>query len=60
LKEETVSFIERLRQARDKVLAQNADSWLVRLEGVRGKIGDDGVERIGTHELFDILVFHRA
>jgi hypothetical protein len=28
---------------------------LVRLEGVRGKIGDDGVERIGTRELSDIL-----
>jgi hypothetical protein len=35
--------------------ALKADSWLVQLEGVRGKVGDDGVERIATHELFDIL-----
>ena len=50
-----MSFIERLRQGRDKVLARNADTWLTRLEGVRGKIGDDGVERISTQTLFDIL-----
>jgi hypothetical protein len=50
-----MSFLEKLKQQCAQIQALNADTWLVRLEGVRGKIGDDGVERIGTQALFDIL-----
>ena len=50
-----MSFLEKLKQQRAQIQALNADSWLVRLEGVRGKIGDDGVEPVSTQELFDIL-----
>ena len=50
-----MSFTEKLKQTRDKVRAQRADPWHVRLEAARGKVGDDGVERISTHTLFDIL-----
>jgi hypothetical protein len=50
-----VSFLERLRQGREVVRARNADTWRVRLEGVRGKVGDDGIERVSTQTLFDIL-----
>jgi hypothetical protein len=50
-----VSFIERLRQVRSEVLARNADTWRIRLERVRGKIGDDGIERVSTQVLFDVL-----
>jgi len=32
-----------------------ADPWLVRLERVRGQVGDDGIERISTQTLFDHL-----
>ncbi len=50
-----MSFMEVLRKSRDQVRAQRADPWHIRLEGVHGKVGDDGVERIATHTLFDIL-----
>jgi hypothetical protein len=50
-----LSFMEKLRQTQAEVIAQNADPWRLPLERVRGKIGDDGIERITTQQLFDIL-----
>src|SRR6516162_8598709 len=50
-----MSFREQLRQGREAVRARNADPWRVRLEGVRGKVGDDGIERVSTQTLFDFL-----
>src|SRR5262249_24921911 len=50
-----MSFLDTLRRPRDEVRAKRADPWHLRLEGVRGKVGDDGVDRISTHTLFDIL-----
>jgi hypothetical protein len=44
------SFVERIRQA-----PQNGDPWRPPLERVRGKVGDDGIERITTQLLFDTL-----
>jgi len=44
-----------LKKSLDEVRAKRADPWHPRLEAVRGKVGDDGVERISTHTLFDIL-----
>jgi hypothetical protein len=32
-----------------------ADPWHLRLEGIRGKTWDDGIERISTQTVFDIL-----
>jgi hypothetical protein len=52
---ERMSFREKLRQGREAVRARNADPWRVRLEGVRGKVGDDGIERVSTQNLFDLL-----
>jgi hypothetical protein len=52
---ERMSFREQLRQGREAVRARNADPWRVRLEGVRGKVGDDGIERVSTQTLFDFL-----
>ena len=49
-------FMQRLREARAKLAAAECfDPWKLPLERVRGKIGDDGVERIATQLLFDIL-----
>jgi hypothetical protein len=31
------------------------DPWRIRLERARGRIGDDGVERVSTQSLFDLL-----
>jgi hypothetical protein len=50
-----MSFIGRLQQERDQIRAQRANPWHVRLEGARGKLGDDGVERISTQTLLDLL-----
>jgi len=42
-------------------LAAPVDPWALRLERVRGRVGDDGVERISTQTLFDHLeVLQRA
>ena len=49
-----MSLLERLR-AQAELAARDADPWLVRLERVRGKVGEDGIERISTQTLFDCL-----
>ncbi len=49
------SFWEELQEAKAKAQAENAEPWRVRLERVRGKVGDDGIERITTQAVFDIL-----
>jgi hypothetical protein len=50
-----VPFIEVLRKSKAEGLARSADPWRVRLEHVRGTLGDTGVERISTQALFDHL-----
>jgi len=52
---EVMSFIAMLREARAKAQAQAADAWRLPLKRVRGKVGDDGVERIATQTVFDML-----
>jgi hypothetical protein len=49
-----VSFIERLRAAQAEA-AQPIDPWRLRLERVRGTTGFDGLERISTQTLLDLL-----
>ncbi len=49
------SWLEKVREAQAQLAAQRADPWRLPLERVRGQIGDDGVERITTQLLFDIL-----
>jgi len=50
-----MSFLAKLHEAQARLAAQNADPWHVRLERVRGQVGDDGIERISTQTLFDHL-----
>jgi hypothetical protein len=57
------SFVERLQRAAEEVCKEPGDPWLPRLEKLKGRIGHDGVERISTHDIFDILevpMQHRA
>ena len=49
-----VSWLTRMREAAE-MPARNADPWRLRLERLRGKVGDDYVERIGTQAIFDVL-----
>ncbi len=50
-----VSWITRMREAQAEMAARNADPWRLRLERLRGKVGDDNVERISTQAIFDVL-----
>ena len=50
-----MSFLTKLHEAEAKLAAQGADPWSLRLERLRGQVGDDGIERISTQTLFDIL-----
>jgi hypothetical protein len=50
-----MSWVDQLKQARTEVLARNAEPWHLPLERLRGKVGDDGIERISTQTVFDIL-----
>jgi hypothetical protein len=49
-----MSWLSRMR-AHAEMAARNADPWRLRLERIRGKVGDDNVERIGTQAIFDVL-----
>ena len=56
-----MSFIATLKQTREQARKTAKDPWLLRLEGLRGKKWDDGIERISTQSVFDILeVPHRS
>jgi hypothetical protein len=54
-----MSFLQKLEQARISVVAQDADPWRLPLERLRGQVGDDGVERITTQRVMDILEVHQ-
>ena len=50
------SWLEKLREAQAELVARNAaDPWKLRLERMRGKIDYDGLERLTTQSLFDVL-----
>ena len=50
-----MSFLDKLEKAKAEIAAQNVDQWRLPLERVRGKVGDDGIERVTTQMLFDII-----
>jgi hypothetical protein len=50
-----MGFLDLLRQSRAQALAHPVDPWRLPLQRVRGKVGDDGIERVTTQILFDIL-----
>lgn len=50
-----ISFMEQIAQARAEMLARDADPWRLRLERLRGKTGDDGIERIASQAVLDFL-----
>jgi hypothetical protein len=56
-----MSWIGKLEKAKAEMISRNTDPWRLRLERARGRIGDDGIERISTQMLFDVLeVPHRS
>ena len=56
-----MAWITKLRNAEAQLAAPAVDPWHLRLERVRGQVGDDGIERISTQTLFDHLeVFQKS
>jgi hypothetical protein len=50
-----VSWVGRLEQAKAELTARDADPWRLPLERVRGKIDYDGLERVSSQTLLDML-----
>jgi hypothetical protein len=50
-----LSALGKLRKAEAELAARDADPWRLPLERLRGKVGDDGIERATTQTVFDIL-----
>ena len=50
-----MSFVQALRERRTKAALATQDAWLLPLGRVRGKISGDGIERVSTQALFDLL-----
>src|SRR5262245_34787856 len=56
-----MSWLSKLHEAQADLAARSGDPWRIRLERVRGQIGNDGIERVSTQTLFDLLdVFQRS
>jgi hypothetical protein len=50
-----MAFLDKLKSAAAEALARDADPWRPPLERLRGQIGDDGVERLTTQAVLDVL-----
>jgi hypothetical protein len=50
-----MSFLEKLERAKGEVIVRDADPWRAPLERLHGQIGDDGVERVTTQAVMDVL-----
>jgi hypothetical protein len=50
-----LSFLAKLRAAEAEAVQQDTDPWRLRLERVRGKLDFDGLERVSTQRLLDLL-----
>jgi hypothetical protein len=50
-----MSFLQKLEAASAGTVARDGDPWRLPLERLRGEVGDDGVERITTQRVLDIL-----
>jgi hypothetical protein len=50
-----MSWLEKLQAAKAAMAERNVDPWRLPLERVRGKIDFDGLERVSSQTLLDIL-----
>jgi len=50
-----MSWLGKLEKAKAEIAVQNVDPWQLPLERVRGKIDYDGIERVTTQMLLDVL-----
>jgi hypothetical protein len=50
-----MSFLSDLQEELAKPRRKPVDPWLAALKNVRGTVGEDGIERISTQRVFDVL-----
>jgi len=50
-----MSFLRKLEMAAVEAIARDADPWRLPLERVRGKTDFDGLERVSTQTVLDLL-----
>jgi hypothetical protein len=50
-----MSWLGKLQEAKATMAVQKVDPWRLPLERVRGKIDYDGIERVTTQMLLDVL-----
>jgi hypothetical protein len=50
-----MSWLSKLHEAQTQIASQTADPWRLPLERMHGRTGDDGIERIATQAVFDLL-----
>jgi hypothetical protein len=50
-----MSWLGKLQEAKAEMAARNVDPWRLPLERVRGKIDYDGLERLSSQTLLDVL-----
>jgi hypothetical protein len=50
-----VAWLTKLKEVKAEIAARDREPWLTRLERVRGKIDFDGLERVSSQTLMDIL-----
>ena len=50
-----MSWLGKLQEAKAEIAKPNVDPWRLPLERVRGKIDYDGIERVTTQMLLDVL-----
>lgn len=48
-------FLARLHEEQEKIATRNADPWLLLLGRLRGKIDFDGLERVTSQKILDLL-----
>ena len=50
------SFMQTLRDGAEQARKSTVEhSWIARLRKLKGRVAADGVERIATHDVFDVL-----
>jgi hypothetical protein len=50
-----VSWLGEVEKLKAEARAQDAEPWRLPLERLRGQIGDDGMERVTTQTVLDVL-----
>jgi hypothetical protein len=50
-----MSFLQKLEEAKAGTVARDGDPWRLPLGRLRGQVGEDGVERVTTQAVMDVL-----